>query len=100
MNEILQKIITLDPTGICAQGIHFIQIHFGNAGVIAAAVLLFSIALLIVSKILRIAFDVLRYVVVPSIVVTFIGTFFLPYSFGYILPATVALFSLILIVKG
>jgi hypothetical protein len=100
MHEFLQKVITPDSTGIYAGGVHYIQSHFGTPGLIAAAVLSISIGALVVLKLLKIAFDVLRFVVIPSVVVTFIATYFLPYSFVYILPVSVALFSVVLIIKS
>jgi hypothetical protein len=100
MFELLIQIAAIDPTGFLGSGVQFIQTRFGTPGLIAALVLSLSILALIASKLLKIAFDVLRYVVVPSVVVTFIATFFLPYSFVYIMPVTVALFSVVLIVKG
>jgi len=100
MSELLRQIVSFDPTGLLGTGVQFIQSHFGTLGLIAAIVLSLSILGLIVAKLLKIAFDVLRYVIVPSVVVTLIATFFLPYSFVHILPATVALFSVVLIVKA
>jgi hypothetical protein len=100
MLELLKQIADSDPTGLFGLGVQFIQTHFGTPGLIAALILSLSILALIAVKLLKIAFDVLRYVVIPSVVVTFIATFFLPYSFVYILPVTVALFSVVLIVKG
>lgn len=78
----------------------FIQEQFGTAGVIAAVIFVVSIGAMLVVKIVKAGFNILRYVVVPSVVVTFIATYFLPYSFGYILPVTVSFFSVILMVKG
>jgi len=100
MLELLKQIAANDPTGLFSSGVQFIQTHFGTPGLIAALILSLSILALIAVKLLKIAFDVLRYVVIPSVVVTFIATFFLPYSFVYILPVTVALFSVVLIIKG
>jgi hypothetical protein len=100
MLELLKQISAGDPTGLFGPAVQFIQTHFGTPGLIAALILSLSILALIAVKLLKIAFDVLRYVVIPSVVVTFIATFFLPYSFVYILPVTVALFSVVLIVKG
>ena len=100
MSELLKQIISVDPTGLLGSGVQFVQLHFGTPGLIAGMVLGLSILALIVAKLLKIVFDVLRYVVVPSVVVTFIATLFLPYSFVHILPATVALFTVILIVKA
>jgi hypothetical protein len=100
MSELLKQIVSADPTGLLGQAVQFIQSHFGTLGLFAFIVLSLSILALIVAKLLKIAFDVLRYVIVPSVVVAFIATFFLPYSFVNILPVPVGLFSVVLIIKG
>jgi len=100
MSELLKQLVSVDPTGLLGSGLQFIQSHFGTPGMIAAIVLSLSIVAFVVVKLLKIAFDVLRYVIVPSLAVAFIASCFLPYSFVNILPATVSLFSVILIVKG
>ncbi len=100
MPELLEQIVSIDPSGLLGSGLQYVRSQFGTPGVIAAAVLSLSILGLVAAKILKIVFDVLRYVVLPSVVVTFIATFFLPYSFVNILPAAVAVFSVVLIVRG
>ena len=77
-----------------------IQDKFGTPGVIAAAIFLVSIVALLLSKLVKTGFNIVRYVVIPSVVVTFVATYFLPYSFGYILPVSVSLFSVVLMIKG
>jgi hypothetical protein len=100
MSELLKQIVSVDPSGLLGPGMQFIQSHFGTPGLFATAVLGLSILALIVAKLLKIVFNVFRYVVIPSVVVTFIATLFLPYTFAHILPATVALVSVVLMVKG
>ncbi len=77
-----------------------IQQQFGTAGVIAATIFVVSLIALLLSKVLKAGFNIVRYVVLPSVVVTFIATYFLPYSFAYILPVTVSFFSVVLMIKG
>ncbi len=100
MSELLKLIASVDPTGLLGPAVQFIQSHFGTPGLFAAMILSLSILALIVAKLLKIAFNVLRYVIVPSVVVAFIAAFFLPYSFVNILPVPVGLFSVVLIIKG
>jgi hypothetical protein len=100
MSDFLQHIAAIDSTSIIVAGKNYIMEKFGTPGLVAAVILTLSIIVLLASKLLKIAFDVLRYVVIPSVVVTFIATYFMPFSFIYILPATVALFSIVLIIKG
>jgi hypothetical protein len=78
----------------------FIEDKFGSAGLIVVALLLVGIAGLLLSKITKLSFDLIKYVAIPSVAVTFIATYFLPFSFVYILPVTVAFFSIVLMVKG
>jgi hypothetical protein len=78
----------------------YIEGQFGTPGLIAAGLLLAGIVGLILSKTLKLSFDIVRYVAVPSVAITFIATYFLPFSFVYILPVTVAFFSIVLLVKG
>ncbi|RKX31113.1 MAG: hypothetical protein DRP46_04045 [Candidatus Zixiibacteriota bacterium] len=102
MNDIMQQIMTQfnDPSGLFVTAKGFIQDRFGTPGLIAAAILLVSVMGLVLSKAVKMSFDIVRFVVVPSVAVTFIGTYFLPFSFVYIFPVTVAFFSIILIIKG
>lgn len=102
MNELLQQAVSHlgDPNGVLASARSFVQERFGTPGLIAAGILLISMAGLILSKAVKMSFDIVRFVAVPSVAVTFVATYFLPYSFVYILPVTVAFFSIVLIIKG
>lgn len=100
MQEFFQQPIVTDSTSLLFVGKQFILERFGTPGLIAAIILTLAISVLLLAKILHITFDVLRYVVIPSVAITFVATYFLPYSFTYILPVTVALFSVVLIFKS
>jgi hypothetical protein len=102
MNDILQQAVSQlpDAGNALTSARVFIVDRFGTPGLIAAGLLLLSIVGLIVAKVVRMSFDIVRFVIVPSVAVTFVATYFLPYSFVYILPVTVAFFSIVLIVKG
>ncbi len=89
-----------EPSGLIDVGRQFIEEKFGTAGIIAAALLLVSIVGLLLGKVTKLSFNLVRFVVIPSVAVTFVATYFLPYSFVYILPVTVAFFSVVLMVKG
>jgi hypothetical protein len=101
-NELIQQASTRmgDSGNFLTQIKMFIEGQFGTPGLIAAGLLLAGIAGLILSKAIKLSIDIVRYVAVPSVAVTFIGTYFLPFSFMYILPVTVAFFSIVLVVKG
>lgn len=102
INEIIQQATSQlnDSSGlidICRQ---FIEEKFGTAGVIAAALLIVSVVGLLLGKVTKLSFNLVRFVVIPAVAITFVATYFLPYSFVYILPVTVAFFSVVLMVKG
>jgi hypothetical protein len=102
MSQIYQQAMAQigEPSALFTSAKIFIEERFGAPGLIASGILLLAIIGLILSKAVKLSFAVVRYVVVPSIAVTFVATYFLPYSFVYILPATVAFFSILLIAKG
>jgi hypothetical protein len=102
MNNLIQDIIAriADPGSLLTTVRLFIQDKFGTPGLVAASIFLVSLAVVFLMKTIKISFDIIRYVAIPSVAVTFVATYFLPYSFIYILPVTVAFFSVVLIVKG
>ncbi|MEW6410848.1 MAG: hypothetical protein AB1483_00080 [Candidatus Zixiibacteriota bacterium] len=74
--------------------------HFGQNGLYAAYVVVAALILLVAAKLAKITFSTLKYVVVPSLALAFLGTFFVPYSFTSLLPVTVTCCSLVLLFKG
>jgi len=102
LNEIFQFATDSmgDSGGWLAPARQYIEDQFGTPGLIAVGLLLAGIIALILSKTLKLSFDVIRYVAIPSVAVSYIATCFMPLSFVYILPVTVAFFSIVLMVKG
>ena len=78
----------------------FILEHFGQSGLYASYIALAAIILFIVSKLAKLTFSTLKYLVLPSLVLAFAGSFFVPYSFLALLPVTVSVCSLFLLFKG
>lgn len=78
----------------------FIVDHFGQAGLYAAYMLAAALLLLLVYKLVKMSFELVFFVALPSLLAAFVLTFFLPYSFFYLLPATVAVFTLGLVMKS
>ena len=72
----------------------------GQSGLIAAYVALGVIGLVVVHRLLKITFAILKYLVIPSVGLAFLGTLVLPFSFTFLLPITVTLCSLILLIKA
>ena len=78
----------------------FIVENFGESGLYAAYIATAAIAVFVLSKLFKISFSILKLVVVPSVALAFVATFFLPYNFFYFLPVTVSLFSVLLLFRG
>lgn len=74
--------------------------HFGQNGLIATYIVLAVLILVIVSRLAKITFSTLRYLVIPAVALAVLGSFVLPYSFALLLPITVTACSLVLLVKG
>jgi hypothetical protein len=74
--------------------------NFGQTGLYAAYLLLGAAVLLLAYKLIKFSFELIFFVALPSVLAAFVLTFFLPYSFVYILPATVALFTLGLVLRS
>lgn len=77
-----------------------IESHFGPNGLLAAYIVAGVLLFLLVWKLIQLAFAALKYVVIPSIVLAFLATLFLPYTFATVLPFTVAGCSLLLLFKA
>jgi hypothetical protein len=65
--------------------------HFGLLGQLAFDLALFYFLFLVVSKIFKAAFELVLYVVIPSLVLSFVTSFVLPFTFATILPMCVGL---------
>ena len=78
----------------------FILEHFGTNGLYASYLVLFVLVVVIISRLAKITISTLKYLVVPALALAFLGSFFLPYSFLAILPATATFCSLFLLFKG
>lgn len=97
-----------DATGIDLAGYagmlsgaeQFVLQHFGQTGVYAAYIALGAIGLYIISRLIKMSFAVLKFVVAPSVALAFVGSLFLPFSFFYLLPVTVSLSSVFLLFRG
>ncbi len=77
----------------------YILDHFGQNGLTVAYILVGAIALLVVWKLIKLSFELIFFVAIPSVLAAVILSSLLPYSFFYLLPATTALFTLGLIFR-
>lgn len=74
--------------------------HFGQNGLYASYIALAAVILFVVSKLAKLTFSTVKYLVIPSLVLAFAGSFFIPYSFMALLPVTVTVCSLFLLFRG
>ncbi len=78
----------------------YILENFGESGLYATYIALAAITVFVLSKLFKLSFAILKLVVVPSVALAFVATFFLPQSFFHFLPVTVSLFSVLLLFRG
>ena len=74
--------------------------NFGQNGLIAAYIAAATLIVFVISRLAKITFSTIKFLVIPALALAFIGSFFVPYSFFALLPVTVTASSLILIFKG
>ncbi|UCD18466.1 MAG: hypothetical protein JSV44_06030 [Candidatus Zixiibacteriota bacterium] len=77
-----------------------IQDRLGTPGLIAAIILVLTVAVQLTRKLVILALNILRYVILPSMVVTFLAVLLFSASITIVLPASVSFFSLVLLYKG
>lgn len=78
----------------------FIVENFGQNGLYAAYLLAAAIVILLLYKLVKFSFELIFFVGLPSVLAAFVLTFALPYSFFYLLPATVAVFTMGLVLRS
>lgn len=78
----------------------FIIEHFGQNGLYASYIALAVIILFLVSRIAKLTFSTVKYLIIPSLALAFLATFFLPLTFAAALPVSVTVCSLFLLFKG
>lgn len=78
----------------------FFYVHLGFWGQLAFDLVLFYVLFLIAFKVTRAVFDITFYVIVPSVVLSGVSSFVLPFAFGSILPVCIALLIVINIFRS
>lgn len=79
---------------------HWIVDMFGQNGLYATYIILAAVILLAISKLVGLTFSAVKYMVIPAVVLAFLATIFLPYSFFVALPVTATVCSLFMLFKG
>ncbi|NOY89333.1 MAG: hypothetical protein GXO93_08110 [FCB group bacterium] len=87
-------------SGVISSVQQLIVKHFGQNGLYAAYIVLAVLILFIVSRLGKLAFSTVKYLVIPSVALAFIGSLFVNQSFVVLLPVTVTLCSLFLLFRG
>ncbi|UCG62300.1 MAG: hypothetical protein JSV52_03180 [Candidatus Zixiibacteriota bacterium] len=87
-------------SGVLGSAQGFILEQFGQNGLYAAYILVAALSVFILSKLVKITFATVKYLVIPSMALAFLGSFFVPYSFPTLLPVTVTVCSVFLLFKG
>jgi hypothetical protein len=78
----------------------YIVDHFGQTGLIAAYITLGILVIFVISRLVKLTFAAVKYLVVPAVVLAFLASLCTPFSFATALPVTVTVCSLVLLFKG
>jgi len=87
-------------SGLLGQAKEYILDHFGQTGLYAAYITLAVLLIFVITRIAKLTYSAVKYLVIPSVALAFIASIFLPYSFAVTLPVSVTVCSLVLLFKG
>jgi hypothetical protein len=87
-------------SGVIGSAKGYIIDHFGQNGLYAAYVASAVIILFLVSRLAKLTFSAVKFLVIPSLALAFLSSMFLPFSFAAALPVSVTVCSLFLLFKG
>lgn len=92
MTHVLNSIVEAFalPMKLIEEANLFFYAHLGVLGQLAFDLILFYLLFLIAFKVIKAVFDIAFYVIVPSVVLSLVSSFILPFTFGSILPVCVA----------
>ena len=74
--------------------------HFGHNGLVAAYIILGVLAVVLISRLIKITLAAIKYLIVPAVALAFVGSLLLPFSFFILLPVTATACSLVLLFKA
>jgi hypothetical protein len=89
-----------DSSGVAAASSAYIAGHYGSNGVIAAWLILAILVLAVAIKLIRLTVNAVLYLVVPAVVLAFVGSLVFPMSFTLLLPITAVACSLFFLFKS
>ena len=87
-------------SGLVASAQGYIVDHFGQSGLIAAYITLAILIIFVISRLVKLAFSAVKYLVIPAVALAFLASLCTPFSFATALPVTVTVCSLVLLFKG
>jgi len=87
-------------SGVVASAQQYIVDRFGQPGLIAAYITLGALVLFVVSRLMKLTFSAIKYLVIPAVALAFLASVCTPFSFAVALPVTVTVCSLVLLFKG
>jgi hypothetical protein len=94
------KLAAEEYSGVLGSVKGLIVEHFGQNGLYAAYIVITVLVLVLVSRLGRITFSTLKYLVIPALALAFVGSIVSSYTFIGLLPVTVTGCSLVLLFKG
>ena len=87
-------------SGVLGSAKGYIIDHFGQNGLYAAYIAAAVIVLFLVSRLAKLTFSAVKYLIIPSLALAFLASLFLPFSFAAALPISVTVCSLFLLFRG
>ena len=87
-------------SGVLGSAKGYIIEHFGQNGLYAAYIAAAVVVLFLVSRLAKLTFSAVKYLVIPSLALAFLASLFLPFSFAAALPISVTVCSLFLLFRG
>jgi hypothetical protein len=88
------------PIGLIEEANLFFHSHLGLYGQLAFDLVLLYLVFLLVYKVSRAVLDTALYVILPSVVLSLVSSFFLPIAFAYLLPVCVAALIVVNIIRS
>jgi hypothetical protein len=101
LTQIVNSVATVltAPIKLIEEANLFVYSHLGTLGQLAFDLILFYVLCLIAFKVTKAVFDVAFYVIVPSVALSLVSSFVLPFAFASILPVCVVLLIVVNILR-
>jgi hypothetical protein len=87
-------------SGVFASAQKYIVDNYGQTGLIAAYITLAVLVMFVVSRLVKLTYSAVKYLVIPAVALAFLASICTPFSFTAALPVTVTVCSLVLLFKG